>query len=93
MTAKKSKEEIQQLKDNWRADPCWDIEDTEGFEAHFDELVAYRAEWEEKWEAQAMAELRTFANVVGLSDNLKLAEHLRYLSERILKLETTLERE
>jgi len=27
-------EQIQKLKDNWSQDPCWDIEDTEGFEAH-----------------------------------------------------------
>lgn len=37
----KSKEEIDQLKANWLADACWDIEDTEGFEDHRDELKAW----------------------------------------------------
>lgn len=45
-------EEIEALKKNWLQDPCWDIEDTEGFEAHRDELLAwsiqYKSEIEEK---------------------------------------------
>lgn len=45
-------EEIEQLKKNWMQDPCWDIEDTEGFEEHYEELKAwheeYRAERERK---------------------------------------------
>lgn len=86
--AKKTEAEIEHLKANWREDPCWEIEDTEGFEDHFDELLAYRAECEEKWDADALAELRVLANAIGLSDNLRLAQHLRDLSERIEKLET-----
>lgn len=43
--------ELEDLKAQWEADPCWDIEETEGFEAHYDELFAYRkqkiAEWEQ----------------------------------------------
>jgi len=30
----KSEQEITALKVNWKSDPCWDIEDTEGFEDH-----------------------------------------------------------
>jgi hypothetical protein len=45
-------EEIEQLKANWLGGPCWDIEDTEGFEAHREELLAFRKEQEAKWEAQ-----------------------------------------
>lgn len=39
--SKKSREEIEQLKTSWEFDPCWDIEDTEGFEAHRDELRVF----------------------------------------------------
>lgn len=38
----KSRAEIEALKENWLSDPCWDIEDTEGFEAHYGELYAFR---------------------------------------------------
>jgi len=48
MTEKRTPEEIDQLKSNWAHDPCWDIEDTEGFEAHYEELKAWRIDHEEK---------------------------------------------
>lgn len=38
----KPRAEIEALKENWLSDPCWDIEDTEGFEAHYGELYAFR---------------------------------------------------
>lgn len=38
--------EIDDLKFQWQRDPCWEIEYTEGFEAHYDELKAWRDEWE-----------------------------------------------
>ncbi len=44
----KTREEIEALKKDWLKDPCWDIEATEGFEAHHDELYIYRLEQEVK---------------------------------------------
>ena len=45
-----SREEVEDLKRQWYRDPAWDIEETEGFEAHRDELTAYheacRVEWD-----------------------------------------------
>lgn len=38
--------ELDTLKKNWMQDPCWDIEDTEGFEAHRAELLAFRKQIE-----------------------------------------------
>ena len=43
-------EEIEALKKNWLQDPCWDIEDTEGFEAHREELLTWRKEYQAKRE-------------------------------------------
>lgn len=38
-------ESIQELKESWLKDPyLWDIEDTPGFEAHREELLAWRKE-------------------------------------------------
>lgn len=37
---------IEDLKQNWRNDPCWDIERTEGFEEYAGELLEYRLQYE-----------------------------------------------
>jgi hypothetical protein len=49
----KTQEEIQKLKAGWMKDPCWDIEMTEGFEDHVDELRAFRKEQELEWQIEA----------------------------------------
>ena len=45
----KTPEQIEQLKAQWCADPCWDLEDTTGFEPHRAGLKIFadkkRAEW------------------------------------------------
>ena len=38
--------EIESLKKNWDKNPYWPLEDTDGFEAHYAELKAYRLEKE-----------------------------------------------
>jgi hypothetical protein len=38
----KTRAEVDDLKAQWKADPCWDIEFTEGFEDHIDELRLYQ---------------------------------------------------
>lgn len=44
----KTTKQIQSLKENWLNDPCWDIEETEGFEDHKDELKEYRLKCEDE---------------------------------------------
>lgn len=46
-------QEIEALKASWLKDPCWDIENSQGFEAHYEELLAFRKEQDQKWEAKA----------------------------------------
>ena len=46
----KSREEVEKLKEGWYRDPCWDIEDTEGFEKYRKELLRYRHENEAEWQ-------------------------------------------
>ena len=41
-------EEMQVLKTNWLNDPCWDIEDTEGWKEHREELKEWRLKIERK---------------------------------------------
>lgn len=66
----KSPEDIQRLKESWLHDPCWDIEDTEGFEDHMEELLAFRkqkeAEWEDKRVASQTARREHVMNITGI---------------------------
>lgn len=47
----KTREEVEELKRQWKKDPTWDIYETEGFEAYRDELVAYQTQMENEWTA------------------------------------------
>jgi hypothetical protein len=42
----RSPEEVETLKRQWHADPCFDLEEAEGFEAHAEDLLRYRYESE-----------------------------------------------
>ena len=46
----KTPEQIEELKAQWCADPCWDLDDTTGFEPHRAGLKIFadkkRAEWD-----------------------------------------------
>lgn len=58
------RQEIEELKSNWKEDPCWDIEETEGFEAHKQELYVFRLEQENKW---LQERVETFENFVSMA--------------------------
>lgn len=83
-----TQQDIQSLKDNWRSDPTWDIEDTEGFEAHREELLAYRKEWEKRWEQDRAEELSKQAAKMGIPNNPDLANYILSLQHRVDRLET-----
>ena len=82
----KTSDEIYNLKMNWQADPCWDIEYTEGFEAHIAELLTFRVESETLWRANAAQCLHDYADKIGVPDNLKLAAYIRGLEKQIDRL-------
>lgn len=65
---KKTQEEIDALKASWRKDPCWDIEDSDGFEEHKEELIAYRLEVEA--EAERKAKERKVQRAKWIEDEL-----------------------
>lgn len=68
----KTQEEIQQLKDGWLKDPCWDIEKTIGFEEHETELLEFRnkmeAQWQSEIEEKLEARRRTMQMMTGIND-------------------------
>jgi len=47
----KTRRDIEQLKAAWLRDPLWDLDDTEGFEAHQDELRQFRLTTGARWRA------------------------------------------
>lgn len=81
----KTKQELDDLKANWKGDPCWEIEDTEGFEEHRVELLAWRQEYERKWYEQQAKERQEKADKLGCS--VEMVETLELLEFRIGQLE------
>lgn len=74
----KHRAEVEALKASWLRDPCWDIEDTEGFEAFRDELKAFSDEHTAKraaaaetrrarWEAAGRFEIDDLDEMLGIS--------------------------
>lgn len=49
----KTRAELDELIVSWRDDPSWELELTDGFEEHKDELLALRLKCEAEWRAQA----------------------------------------
>jgi hypothetical protein len=52
-----TREDVERLKEQWLADPCFDLADAEGFEEHAEELRAYQAQQVAQW-AEQVAERR-----------------------------------
>ena len=85
----KTAQQIDDLKAQWEADPCWDIADTEGFEARREELQQYQLQKEQYWERRARTRQLARANHLGCSVETLLL--LESLERRIAKLEAKLE--
>lgn len=49
VTPKKTREEVEALKENWLADSCYDLENVEGFEEYRDELTEYSNQMKAYW--------------------------------------------
>ena len=88
MLGQRSEEDIDRLKANWESDPCWDIEDTEGFEAHRVELESYRIQKEKGWELENLRRDKTRCENYGCSPRMLsvidvLRRDIRNLEKRL----------
>ena len=72
----KSRAEVEQLKKDWFEDPCWDIEDTEGFDGYYFELKDYRMACERVWRKKA-----------ELDCSFDMARYILALEDRLFMLE------
>ena len=79
----KTQEQVTQLKRDWEGDPNWDLEETEGFEEHREELLAYRLAKEAEWEAAHQKRLLDKAEKLGCPGNVTLAAYIENLEWRI----------
>lgn len=70
-----------------RFNPCWDIETTEGFEAHTTDLLAYRKRRELEWEGERTQretdKLAEAAHRFGTDGNPALTKHLLVQEESL----------
>jgi hypothetical protein len=86
-----TRKEIAHLKENWLGDPCWDIEKTEGFEEHVEELKAFRLYYEKQWKEQNQKKLETKADLLGFPGNIVFARYIEKLEDKIRNMEEILE--
>ncbi len=90
--AEKTRADIEHLKQNWLDDPCWDIEHTEGFEDHRDELKAFHdgitEKRRQKDQAEHEARIAALDAKAGLGGNRALAEYIIGLEDKIEQIES-----
>ena len=82
----KSRKKVEELKNNWMNDPCWDIYETEGFEEYRDELFEFQKRVEKENEEIRLKELNDKADSLGISGNIKLAQYILNLEWKISSL-------
>lgn len=74
-----TREQVEALKRDWRWDPCYEIEETPGFEEHEEELRAYHEEFVRQNRARRDEELRKKALRMGCPGNVELAAYVEEL--------------
>ena len=87
----KTRDEIDVLKNDWVDDPCWDIEDTDGFEDHHAELAAFNATMQKEWGRRNRARSLERAEALGLPGNEAIGRLVRSMEDRIQALESRLD--
>lgn len=89
----KTTADVAQLKIEWKRDPVWDIEDTEGFEEHRDELAAYHEKMRQEWAERRERDLLAKAEWLGVPGNTTLARRFEVLEYQIRELSERLDRQ
>lgn len=65
-----TQDEIDKLKKNWLADPCWDLENEDGFGEHREELLKFRLETESAWQLEEEERIARRARVVEIDTDI-----------------------
>jgi hypothetical protein len=81
----KTKAEIDDLKAQWKADPCWDIDCTEGYEDHQQDLAEFQRAY---YNMQALKEAeRVTVKCHELGCSPALLKYIEFMEYKIRKLE------
>lgn len=83
----KTREEVDELKRQWRNDPCWDLGDEDGFEEYWGELNQYRRDCEMMWKEQELRRKHLRADALGIPGNFALLAHIETLERKIKALQ------
>lgn len=81
----RSVDELDTLKAAWLEDPCWDIEETSGYEVWYDDLLVWRKEIEAENEMNERE--RVGLKTAELGINAALLAYIERLEFRIAQLE------
>lgn len=87
-----TREQVENLKAQWRGDGSWDIEETPGFEEYREELQKYRAQVEEADRMARVRHLQRKSEELGCPGNTALAVYVERLEDKLERLELKLER-
>lgn len=87
---RKSEAEIEALKRNWHYDPIWDIEETEGFEDHKEELKAYREQVSAEYEQKEHTRLSEKAAMFGIPGKIELVRYIETLEFKIDRIQESI---
>jgi cyclopropane fatty-acyl-phospholipid synthase-like methyltransferase len=81
----KTPNDVHKLKEQWLIDPCWDIEETEGYEEYRDELKTWREQFEERMREAHRKHMLRNAQQFGVT--LEAIAYLEKLERKIVSLE------
>jgi hypothetical protein len=92
----KTREEIENLKTGWLQDPIWDIESTEGFEEHKEELYNWARGIKQERKNKENQRLLDRANKLEISVSVMrciedLEKKIDWLENKFEKLKNSLE--
>jgi len=82
----RTREEINDLKAHWISDPCWDIDEAKGFEAHWEELKFFKMSMERRWKKKYHEKLLQKAAELGVPGNTQLAEKIISIEKDIHRI-------
>jgi hypothetical protein len=86
----KTQADVIDLINQWCADPIWDIENTEGFEAQHDALLAVRLAKETEWKNKERDRILYRMGELGCSE--AMVHYTEQLDRQIGQLQTQIER-
>lgn len=87
-----TREDVEKLKREWKYDPCWDLEITEGFEEYREELKQYsekiQQENQQRWEETRKEQAAKY----GVEYNSPLHRVIETFEHRLDQIEQSIEK-